>query len=155
MPAGAETGMISPEVMVVAGLGILGFIGNGFMFAIKMTRAFDAERLDREKALNLAVTARSVEIEKLQREWDDNQESQDRVVGEMGHALRAAIEGIEKQMHRNELWNRDNYVRKEEIASIRSDIKGLDLDVRKQFDALKTDFKQYINDLKEDLKGRH
>jgi hypothetical protein len=155
MSAGAETGMMSTEAMVVAGLGILGFIGNGFMFAIKMTRAFDAERLDREKALNLAVTSRSVELEKLQKEWDDSQESQNRVLGEMGHALRAAIEGIEKQMHRNELWNRDNYVRKEELASIRSDIKDLELDVRKLFEGLKTDFKTYINDLKEDLKGRH
>lgn len=68
-----------------------------------------------------------------------DQKAQDHNTGEMGSALRQHIANVEKKMHEVEIWGRDNYALKNDVAD---SIKGLRDDVRDMRNDLKDDFKQ-------------
>ncbi len=89
------------------------------------------------------------DLEKLVKEWNANQRSQDSAAGEMGLALRRFIESVEKEMHKIEIWGRDNYVQKPELDSVRNDIKLLGASIREMFTEMKADFKEDIREMKE------
>lgn len=67
------------------------------------------------------------------------QKAQDHNTGEMGSALRQHIANVEKKVHEIEIWGRDNYALKDDVAE---SIKGLRQDVRDMRSDLKDDFKQ-------------
>jgi hypothetical protein len=106
------------------------------------------EVLAREKALAEAVESRTQEFDKVRREWAEAQKYQDSTVGEMGLSLRRYIEAVEKEMHKIELWGRDNYVQKPELESVRSDIKTLGSEVKQMLAEIKSDLKDDMKELK-------
>jgi hypothetical protein len=129
------------ELMITIG----GLVLNAVMYLITgilgvkkierdVSEKIAAETLARTKALADAVEARDAEMQKLRREWGENEKSQDHNIGEMGAALRRYIETVEKEMHRIEIWGRDNYVQKGEFEkatdSIRADIKALGAEIK-------------------------
>lgn len=120
----------------------------------EISEKISAERLARTKALNSAVTDRDAQVEKIRHEWNENQRAQDNTVGEMGLALRRAIESVEKEMHSIEIWNRDNYVRKQELDSVRSDIKELAAEMRTLVGGVQVNMQQDFKEAIRDLKGQ-
>lgn len=112
-------------------------------------RKISEETLARTNALNKAVEDRDEELEKLVKEWHSNQRAQDSAVGEMGLSLRRFIESVEKEMHKIELWGRDNYVQKPELDSVRNDIKMLGASMKDMISEMKADLKEDIRELKE------
>lgn len=106
------------------------------------------EVLAREKALSAAVESRNAELDKLRRDWAEARKSQDSTVGELGLSLRRYIETVEKEMHKIELWGRDNYVQKPELDSVRSDIKTLGSEVKQMLAEIKNDLKDDMKELK-------
>lgn len=123
--------------MVVGGTWALGKLNKDISDKIAAEKhdvatKFAAESSARAKALADAVYARDVELDVIRKEF-----------GETGHALRRYMEGIEKEMHTIEIWNRDNYVQKGEferaIDSIRSDIRALSSEIKIDFKELKAE----------------
>lgn len=72
-------------------------------------------------------------IEELERQFQDEQRSQDHNVGEMGAALRRHIETVHEKLREVEIWGRDNYVQKPELESVRQDIKELGRSIKEDF----------------------
>lgn len=129
---------------VMLSLGVLGFLITWTAQVVQITRfaesvkqAIAAEVLARTHALNEAVEARNEEIERLRGEFSDSQRTQDHNIGEMGAALRRYVEMVEKEMHKIEIWGRDNYVQKSEFEkateSIRSAIKEMAAEIKSDF----------------------
>lgn len=144
---------------VAIGIAGIGFLIQGATVLVMRTRDLEqikqsidkmvaAERLARTEALNSAVQDRDDELEKLVKEWNINQRAQDSAVGEMGLSLRRFIESVEKEMHKIEIWGRDNYVQKPELDSVRNDIKLLGANIKEMFMEMKSDFKEDIRELK-------
>jgi hypothetical protein len=152
---------------VELGIFVAGLCLQGVGFLIARARDLEAikqdiserisdEKLERTKALNSAVTDRDVQIEKIRKDWtdklDDSQEHHDGAYQELGLSLRRHIEGVSLKMHENEIWNRDNFVRKQELDSVRSDIKELAAEMRTLVGNVQVnmqqDFKEAIRDLK-------
>jgi hypothetical protein len=106
------------------------------------------ESMARAKALAEAVTSRDVELDLLRKELIESQKAQDHNIGEVGLSLRRHIEGVEKKIHEIEIWNRDNYVQKPELESVRDAIKMLGTEI-------KEDFKERLKELKDSLQSRH
>ena len=106
------------------------------------------EREARIRGLLDAVTARNAEMEKLRKDWNDSQVSQDRQFGEVGLSLRRFIETVEKDMHEAELWGRDHYVQKPDFDKA---IEKLSSELKAGNAALKADLK----DLKSELSPRN
>lgn len=117
--------------MVIGGTWALGDIKQ------EVSDKIAAEALARTQALATAVIARDVELDAIRKEF-----------GETGHALRRYIETVEKEMGTKELWNRDNFVQKNEFEraiasfeksneSLRSDIKELIMEMKNEFKAVR------------------
>lgn len=157
--------MTEGEWITIA-IAAIGFLSSGATALVMRTKDLEqikqsidkrisAETLARTQALNNAVKDRDEELEKLVKEWNANQRAQDSAVGEMGLALRRFIEGVEKEMHKIEIWGRDNYVQKSELDSVRNDIKMLGASMKDMFLETKNDLKDDIRELKEKTSGRH
>ena len=114
----------------------------------EITDRIAEEVISREKALAAAVESRNAELDKLRREWTEGRKSQDSTVGELGLSLRRYIETVEKEMHKIELWGRDNYVQKPELDSVRSDIKNLGSEMKQMLAEIKADLKDDMKELK-------
>lgn len=145
---------------VAIGIAGVGFLIQGATALVMRTKDLEqikqsiekkisAETLTRTNALNKAVEDRDEELEKLVKEWNSNQRAQDSAVGEMGLSLRRFIESVEKEMHKIELWGRDNYVQKPELDSVRNDIKMLGASMKDMISEMKADLKEDIRELKE------
>lgn len=130
---------------VVAGGGVIWGIGK---IKQEITDRIASEVIAREKALADAVDARNEIVERLRKEWAEGRKVQDSTVGELGLSLRRYIETVEKEMHKIELWGRDNYVQKPELDSVRSDIKLLGSDVKQMLAEIKNDLKEDMKELK-------
>lgn len=96
------------------------------------------EKEERIKGLLEAVTSRNTEMEKLRKDWNESQSSQDRNFGEVGLSLRRFIETVEKDMHEAELWGRDHYVQKGDFKDAVEKIESL---VREGNAEIKADLK--------------
>jgi|ERR1043166_2136697 hypothetical protein len=155
---------MTEEGWITIGVAGVGFLAQGVWFLIMRTRDHeqlkqsiksgdDAQRLALTEAVSKAVHERDEEMEKLVKEWNANQRAQDSAVGEMGLALRRFIESVEKEMHKIEIWGRDNYVQKPELDSMKSDIKLLGASIERWMSDMKADLKDDIRELKE--KGQH
>jgi hypothetical protein len=151
---------------ITIGLAGIGFLIQGATALVMRTRDLEqikqsidkkisTEKLARTEALNNAVRERDEELEKIVKEWNANQRAQDSAVGEMGLALRRFIEGVEKEMHKIEIWGRDNYVQKPELESVRNDIKVLGADMKHLISDMKKDLKEDIQDLKGKSPAHH
>jgi hypothetical protein len=79
-------------------------------------------------------------------EFAAEQKSQDHNTGEMGAALRRHIENVEREMHKIEIWGRDNYALKDDvnqsISTVRDDIKAMRSDIKSDFRDLNTKIDQ-------------
>lgn len=73
-------------------------------------------------------------------EFAAEQKTQDHNAGEMGAALRRYIETVEKEMHKIEIWGRDNYALKNDvdksIAAAREDVRIMTADIKTDLRAL-------------------
>ena len=165
----ASTAAEARELMTEGELITLGIAGVGFLIQgatalVMRTRDHEQikqsiekkvsdERIFRIEAISKATQERDVELEKLVKEWNVNQRAQDSAVGEMGLALRRFIESVEKEMHKIEIWGRDNYVQKPELDSVKSDIKLLGASIERWMADMKADLKEDIRELKDKPSG--
>lgn len=88
---------------------------------------------ERENTLELVATIReeiSEARDELFSHFNKGQTSQDHNIGELGLSLRRYIENVEKEMHRIEIWGRDNYVQKAELEGLRTDLRALAVDIK-------------------------
>lgn len=118
-------------------------------------KAVEVLRGERIKALGEAVSSRSVEIEKIVKQFEESQQFQDRHFGEIGQALRAYITNVEQKVHTNELYTRDNFVPRREFDEIKAALKELNATVRAMGNELKSEWRDDFESLKEDLKSRN
>lgn len=77
-------------------------------------------------------------IEELERQFQDEQRSQDHNVGEMGAALRRHIETVHEKLREVEIWGRDNYLKID--------------DFEKAVERLSSDFRLAVNEIKTDIR---
>jgi hypothetical protein len=70
-------------------------------------------------------------------EFAAEQKSQDHNTGEMGASLRRHIEDVEREMHKIEIWGRDNYARQSDlnnsITTVRADISAMRTEIKTDF----------------------
>jgi hypothetical protein len=150
---------MSDSAWVAIGLAVVAYVVQGFGLFRKFSDRFAEEKLERTKALSSAVTERDAQIDKLRKDLEDSQLHQDRSSGELGLSLRRHIEEVAKKMHENEIWNRDNFVRKPELDAVRSDIKDLSAEMRTLVGDIQLnmqrDFKEAMRDLKTELASKN
>ena len=68
-------------------------------------------------------------IHKAMLRFEETQTIQDHNFGEVGLSLRRFIEQIEKKVHEVEIWCRDNYALKHDVADVRRDIREMRAEV--------------------------
>ena len=152
--------------LITIGFNAVGLLGAGVWFLIQRTSDFKniqkdisdrfaVEKLARTEALNAAVTDRDVQIDKIRRDWTDSQDEQDKSHAELGFSLRRHIEGVSSKMHENEIWNRDNFVRKQELDSVRSDIKDLGALMQTLISGVSKEFKEDMRNLESKISERN
>jgi hypothetical protein len=73
---------------------------------------------------------RGVDINTAMKRFEEAQDTQDHNFGEMGSALRAFIQQIEKKVYEVELYGRDNYALKHDVFEVRKDIKEMRADIK-------------------------
>ena len=120
-------------MVVISGAGFLvttgGLIG-GSVWAVSKIRLATAahikdERIQRSEAIAMAM-----------KRFDEAQSVQDHNFGEVGLSLRRFIESIEKKVHEVEIWGRDNYALKHDVADVRKDIKEMRAEIVTDIKAL-------------------
>ena len=79
---------------------------------------------------------RAEAIAKAMDRFDAAQSEQDHNFGEVGLSLRRFIETVEKEMHKIEMWGRDNYALKNDVKDIRADINSMRLEIKSDITAL-------------------
>lgn len=103
-------------------------VGGGLIWAVGKIRTDFAKQFATERE------ATNDDFEKLRAEFYGDQKVQDHNFGEMGAAMRQYITDVEKEMHKIEIWGRDNYALKPDVTkamdSIREDIKALGADIK-------------------------
>lgn len=107
--------------------GTLIAVGRGF----ESLKAFIVQKVQSES------DARAADLKELRdemfKEIAKQRTSQDNIFREIATALRTYIENVEKEMHKIEIWNRDNYARKDDVerafTSVREDIKDFRTEV--------------------------
>jgi hypothetical protein len=74
------------------------------------------------------------QFSKLKEAFQQDQKVQDNNFAEVGFSLRRFIETVEKEMHKIEIWGRDNFALKSDVIDstdrLREDIKTLGNDIR-------------------------
>lgn len=128
---------------VTLALGAAGFIGTWLLGAFKLGRAVaEMQAAIRDEIANERERILA-KIDELEQKFEDEQKIQDDRYGEVGHSLRRYIETVEKEMHKIELWGRDNYVQKSEFDkatdSIKADIKALGSEIKIDLRELKAE----------------
>ena len=78
-------------------------------------------------------------LDKLTLEFEQKQRSQDHNFGEVGAAMRQYIADVEKLVRENEIWGRDNFVKKDDLKPL--------------LDQLRADFKDAVGEIKEDIRS--
>lgn len=119
-------------VSIAAGgfLVTIGSVLGGCIWAVaRIQRGMDTKIATESTARAAAITAAMTRFE-------DAQTVQDHNFGEVGLSLRRFIEEVEKEMHRIEIWGRDNFALKHDVADLRTDIKDMRKDIKDDFTAL-------------------
>jgi septal ring factor EnvC (AmiA/AmiB activator) len=100
-----------------------GVIGSCVWAVGKIRQATEAqikdERIQRADAITKAMAR-----------FDEAQATQDHNFGEVGLSLRRFIEEVEKEMHKIEMWGRDNYALKDDVKDLRTDIKDMRTEIK-------------------------
>ena len=114
------TGVAIAAFLLNAGLAI-----GAAVWAVGKIRTDNAEKI---AEVRVSVDAKILEItDRFSRE----QRAQDHNFGEVGAAMRQKIADVEQEMHKIEIWGRDNYVQKGELTALRQDIKDWAADIKK------------------------
>jgi len=120
MPMDVGTGVAIAAFLLNAGLAI-----GAAVWAVGKIRTDNAEKI---AEVRVSVDAKILEItDRFSRE----QRAQDHNFGEVGAAMRQKIADVEQEMHKIEIWGRDNYVQKGELTALRQDIKDWAADIKK------------------------
>lgn len=121
-------------MLIIAGAGFLITAGT---VIVAVTRGVENIKQDTTEKIGSLRTEVGRERQEILDRFAEEQKSQDSHFGEMGNALRRYIETVEKEMHRIELWGRDNYVKQPDferaIDAIRQDFRALGNDIKKDF----------------------
>jgi hypothetical protein len=89
------------------------------VWAVSKIREGTAETISSER------TQRAEAIQHALKRFDEAQEVQDHNFGEVGLSLRRFIEQIEKKVYEVELYGRDHFALKNDVAEVRKDIKEM------------------------------
>jgi hypothetical protein len=143
------------EQWVITAIGLLVTIGINLFLSGRWVGSSAAEmKIHVSEKIKDAVREREAVLERLRRDWADSQKSQDNVFGELGASLRQALADLKDDMHNKEMWGRDNYVHKSEVALMREDVKGLRSDLQTMINEIKQDFKDSLREVKKESSGR-
>lgn len=100
----------------------------GGVWAVASIKSDLAKQISEEREETLRA------ISDLELKFLNDQKKQDHNFGEVGAAMRQYIANVEKEMHAIEIWGRDNFALKTEVAkatdSIREDIKAMAADIK-------------------------
>lgn len=114
------TGVAVAAFLLNAGLAV-----GAAVWAVGKIRTDNAEKI---AEVRIGIDAKILEMtERFSRE----QRAQDHNFGEVGAAMRQKIADVESEMHRIEIWGRDNYVQKGELSALRQDLKDWAADIKK------------------------
>lgn len=120
-------------------LGALGFLitWTGMWFGIG--RAIEQMKAAVKKDIE-AERDRIVDLlRQLEDRFADEQKTQDHNFGEVGAAMRQYIANVEKQVREVEIWGRDHFVQKGDLREI--------------VDQLRSDFKEAVGEIKDDMRA--
>lgn len=124
---------------VTLGLGALGFIGTWVLGAFKLGRAVEQMRSAVRDEIDQERDKIISKIDAIESRFEADQKSQDHNFGEVGAAMRQYIANVENKLREVEIYGRDHYVK---IP-----------DFEKAIDRLSSDFKEGINELKDDIRA--
>jgi hypothetical protein len=96
---------------VMLGLGALGFIGTWILGAFKLGRVVEQMRAAVKEDIDEEREKIIAKIETMEARFEDDQKTQDRNFGEVGHAMREKIASVESKIREVEIYGRDNYVK--------------------------------------------
>lgn len=123
---------------VTLGFSIVGFVGTWIIGAFKLGRAVEQMRAGVKEDVDDEREKIIAKICELEQKFDEEQQSQDRIFGEVGAAMRQYTADVEKKLREVEIYGRDNYVK---IP-----------DFEKAIDRLGETMKAAVVDLKEDMR---
>jgi hypothetical protein len=110
---------------------------GGAVWAVGRIRTDNAEKIAEIRA---GIDAKILDMtERFSRE----QSAQDHNFGEVGAAVRQKIADVEAEMHKIEIWSRDNYVQKGEFTALRQDIKTWAADIKQDFRDLREEIAKH------------
>lgn len=114
-------------------LGAIGFAVTWTGIVVSLTRAVNNIKEFSAQKIADETDRISERLAKMAEKFQQDQETQDHNFGEVGSALRRYIEGVEKEMHKIEIWGRDNYAVKDDVRDILKDIKDMRADIKSDF----------------------
>ncbi|HEY8751601.1 MAG TPA: hypothetical protein VIM11_26705 [Tepidisphaeraceae bacterium] len=101
----------------------VGGVIGACVWAVAKVRQSTIEHIADERA------QRTVAIQHAMAKFDETQDEQNHNFGEVGLSLRRFIEQIETKVHEVEIWGRDNYALKHDVADVRKDIKEMRMEI--------------------------
>ncbi|NGX95069.1 MAG: hypothetical protein G4V63_07515 [Candidatus Afipia apatlaquensis] len=132
-------GLTCVGILITAG-GVIG----ACVWAVAKIKSDVTEKIAEERArTDTVMEAERENTNRLHQElmvkFAAEQKAQDHNTGEMGAALRQHITTVEKKIHEVEIWGRDHFALKNDVAD---SIKGLRDDVRVMGSDLRGDIKE-------------
>ena len=129
---------------ISVGVVILGFIGQGLFGSFRLGQAVEQVKAALKKQIDDERDKVLAEIKKLEKQFSDEQRTQDHNFGEVGAAMRQYIADVEKKVREVEIYGRDHYVQKSDFEKATDSIRA---DIREMAADIKSDLRDRIDDL--------
>lgn len=131
---------------------VIGFVGQGFFGSFRLGGAVEQMKASVKEQIEEEREKIIDKIDDLEKQFSDEQKSQDHNFGEVGAAMRQYIADVEKKVREVEIWGRDNYVLKGEFekATVR-----LEAAIKEWGADIKADLRDRIDDLRKSFEAKH
>lgn len=123
------------------GLGTCGFIGTWILGAFKLGRAVSEMQSGVKEDIKNERDKILAEIKAIEKQFADEQRTQDHNFGEVGAAMRQYIADVEKKVREVEIYGRDNYVK---IADFEKAIDRLSSAIQSAVAEIKDDIREIV-----------
>lgn len=126
---------------VSVGVVILGFVAQGLFGSFRLGQAVGELKAALKKQIDDERDKIITKLEALEKQFADEQRTQDHNFGEVGAAMRQYIADVEKKVREVEIYGRDNYVK---IPDFERAIERLSAEFRSAVGEIRDDIRDLL-----------